>query len=129
MGCFVRVGCGCGVIFYYVALLIISSSLLGRPLLVELAVVVLFFCCRPAGNISRVVDPSFSGFADTFCIEVVSSHFYFGHRFGLPLCCDASCLVVCILLAGPFQWSGRFSYGFVIEEFCHPVPWCCSVGL
>ena len=99
MGCFMR-----GSFIYNI--LDISSSLLGWPLSAEWPIVVLFFCFFPAGNLSRVVYPSFDGFSYPSCIAVVGSHFWFGRRLGSPFYCDASCLAVCILLAGPCQWSG-----------------------
>ena len=68
---------------------------------------VLFFCFCPAGNLSRVMYPSFYGFSSPSCMAVVGSHFWFGRRFGSSLCCDASCLAVFIFLAGPCHWSSR----------------------
>ena len=90
--------------------------------------VVLFFCFFPAGNLSIVMYPSFYEFSSPSCMAVIGSHFWSGRLFGSSLCCDASCLDVCILLAGPCHWSSRVLSGFYVVAFCRPVLRYCSVG-
>ena len=85
----------------------ISSYFIGRPLSFESPVVVLFFYCCPAGDLSIVVALSFAGFSAPSCMAAVVSHFYFGHHLGSPLFFYASCLDDCLLLSVPLQWGSR----------------------